>query len=378
VDDVRRQPTDFLRARLTALFLLSLGAVSGSILAWWPQRATSPLLLLWPPLVIGAAAFGGAAIYERLAAIDRQLRERVRAVAGVAYGTALLLISLALLLGHRKESENGVALLEGLQVAFLLLAGFGRGYLGTLINGLVLTASSMLAGGAGAALSAALLGGLVPIFLAADHASRKLTEYPVESLPRAGPILARGALEGLAISAALAVSFLLVPPAPYAPLRPSTGDVTIPPERIAGLLGNVIFVAVASAIAFYVALRWGGGSSSGEAEPTALLRVPARRRSQPLPGAAAGDAAPVGKPWSLRVVKLYVRTTEQLARLGRRRRRFQTPREFAATLAPAGAAGELADLFSRARYGLEDLTETDFERASKVSREILDHQRGRS
>ena len=77
-------------------------------------------------------------------------------------------------------------------------------------------------------------------------------------------------------------------------------------------------------------------------------------------------------------MKLYVRTTEQLARWGRRRRSFQTPREYAGTLAPAGAALELTELFSRARYGREDLSESDYERASQVSREILDHHRRRS
>ena len=92
---MRRQPSDFLRARLLALFLLSLAAVYGSILAWKPDRATSLLSLTWPPLVLGAAALGGAAIYERLAGMaERHLRERVRSVVGIVYGAALFLVSL--------------------------------------------------------------------------------------------------------------------------------------------------------------------------------------------------------------------------------------------------------------------------------------------
>jgi hypothetical protein len=293
VDAMRRQPTDFLRARLTALFLLSLGAVSGSILAWWPQRATSPLSMLWPPLVIGAAAFGGAALYERLAAIDRVLRERVRAVAGVAYGTALLLMSLAMLLGHRKESEKCVAVLQALQVAFLLLAGFGRGYLGTLINALVLTAASMLAGGAGAALSATLLGGLLAFFLAADHASRKLTEYPVESL-RGRDRSSRGCGPGAADFGSAGGLVPGGPPAPYAPLRPSTGGVTIPPERIAGLLRQRALrrggvgdrVLRGAALGRRVSERRGGAdwSSCGSRRGVARSRCRARRRrTRPRP-----------------------------------------------------------------------------------------------
>jgi hypothetical protein len=376
---MRREPTRLLRARLVALFLLSLGAVYGSILAWTPDRAGSLTLLLWPPLLLGAGALGGAAIHERLSAlVDRHVRDRVRSVAAVVYGAILLLLALGLLVGHRAAGERGLVILQGLQVVFLLLAGFGRGYLGTLVNAFALTASSILAGGAGAGLSATLLGGLVAFFLVADHAARKLTEYPVEQLPRAGPILAQGALQALAISAGLAGWFALVPPAPYARLARAASTVTIPPDRLAALLGNLLFIAAVSAVAFYLALRLGGGSSDSETTPEPVAHVPARRGSRPVAGASFVEDAPAEKLWSLRIVKLYVRTTEQLARWGRRRRSFQTAREYAGSLAPAGAAGELTELFSRARYGREALSEADYERASRASREILDHHRRRS
>jgi hypothetical protein len=375
---MRRQPTDFLRARVVALYLLSLGAVYASILAWKPDRAASPLFLVWPPLLLGAGALGGAAIHERLAGlVDRHVRQRVRAAAGVVYGAILVFLGLGLLVGHRAAGERGLVVLQGLQVLFLLLAGFGRGHLGTLVNAFALTAASILAGGPGAALSATLLGGLVPFFLVADHAARKLTEYPVESLPPAGPILARGALQALAVSAVLAGWFAVFPAAPYARLARAAA-VAIPPEKLAGLIGNLLFVAVMSSIAFYLVLRLGGRSAESDAEAEPVALVPARRRSQPVSEATSVEEAPAAKPWSLRIVKLYVRTTEQLARWGRRRRSFQTPREYAGTLAPAGAALELTELFSRARYGREDLSESDYERASQVSREILDHHRRRS
>jgi len=154
--------------------------------------------------------------------------------------------------------------------------------------------------------------------------------------------------------------------------------VTIPPDKLAGLLGNMLFLALSSAIAFYLALRLGGGSTEFKEEVKLVAHVPARRRSRAVSDAALVERTPSEKPWSVRVVKLYCRTTEQLARLGRRRRSFQTPREFAGTLAPAGAALELTELFSRARYGREELSEADYERASRASREILDHHRGRS
>ncbi len=375
---MRRQPNDLLRARLLALFLLSLGAVYGSILAWKPERATSLVFLVCPPLLLGAAALGGASIHERLAGlVDPQLRGRVRSAAGIGYGALLLLLGLGLLVGHRAAGERGLVILQGLQAVFLLLAGFGRGYLGTLVNAFALTAASILAGGTGAAVSATLLGGLLAFFLVADHAARTLTDYPVESLPPAGPILARGVLQALAIAAALSGWFALFPAAPYARLaRQAAG--TIPPEKLAGLLGNLLVVAASSAIAFYLALRLGGGSADSSEEVTLVAHVPARRRSQPVRDGSFVEGTPSEKPWCVRIVKLYCRTTQQLARWGLRRRSFQTPREYAATLAPAGAALELTELFSRARYGREELSESDYERASQASREILDHHRGRS
>ncbi|HVE38829.1 MAG TPA: DUF4129 domain-containing protein [Planctomycetota bacterium] len=375
---MRRQPNDLLRARLLALFLLSLGAVYGSILAWKSERATSLLFLLWPPLLLGAAALGGASIHERLAGlVDAHVRGRVRSAAGIVYGAILLLLGLGLLVGHRAAGERGLVILQGLQAVFLLLAGFGRGYLGTLVNAFALTVASILAGGTGAAVSATLLGGLLAFFLVVDHAARKLTEYPVESLPPAGPILARGALQALAIFAVLAGWFVVFPAAPYARLA-RAASVTIPPDKLAGLLGNLLFLAVGSAIAFYLALRLGGGSAESSEDVKLVAHVPARRRSQPVTDGSFVERTPTEKPWSVRIVKLYCRTTEQLARWGRRRRSFQTPREYAGTLAPAGAALELTELFSRARYGREELSESDFERASQASREILDHHRRRS
>jgi len=376
---MRRQPTDFLRARLMALYLLSLGAVSSSVLAWRPERASSLLSLAGAPLLLGAAALGGAAIYERLAGLtDRHVRARLRSVGGLVYGAALFLISLGLLVGHREATQGGVSILQGFQVAFLLLAGFGRGYLGALVNALVLTLASALAGGAAAALALTLQGGLLAFFLAADHAARQLTEHPVEVLPAARPLLARGALQALAVAAGLAIWFSFFPAAPYQRLQQAGAIPPLSPDRLASLLGNLLFVAVLSAVAFYLVLRLGGGSRGGDAEQPLVAFVPARRRSQAAAGTGFVEESPSRKPWSLRIVKLYVRTAEQLEKWGRRRRSFQTPREFSASLLPAGSAAELTDLFSRARYGPEELTESDYERASRASREILDHHRGRS
>jgi Domain of unknown function (DUF4129) len=139
-----------------------------------------------------------------------------------------------------------------------------------------------------------------------------------------------------------------------------------------------MLVAIVSTVAFYILLRFGGGGRGIAAEAPVVDIVAARRKAaQPESARYLEPAIPINQ-WRSRIVALYLETSEQLAKWGRRRRPFQTPREFARNLAPADAAAELADLFGRARYGPADLTEADFERASRVSRELLDRHRRRS
>jgi hypothetical protein len=375
---MKREPVVFVRARLVALYAVSLAAVYGSLASWRPDLLSEPFSLAWPPFVLAAAAMGGAAIFDRLAGLaDRHVRARIRSVAGIAYGGALFLITLGLIAGNRSAAEGGVSLLRAFQPAFLLLAGFGRGHLGALINAFVLTATSVMAGGAGAAISVTLHGGLVAFFLAADHASRQLTEYPVDVIPKAGPLLARGGIRAAAVAAGLAVWFALFPARPYTLLLAAGAVPNVPADRLAGLLGNLLFIAVISSIAVYLALRWSGGRRGDDAEAPVVAIVEARRRAEKAAGPGYQEAAPSLKEWRARIVKLYVRTTQQLARWGRRRRSFQTALEFSRTLAPAVPAAELTELFTRARYGAEEMTQADFDQATRASREILDHHRKR-
>jgi hypothetical protein len=375
---MRRSPEAFLRARLLALYLLSLAAVSGSILAWHPHQARSPLFLLWPPLGLGAAALAGETLHDRLSSLlDRHARTRIRSVSGLAYGAVLLVVSLGLLSGVSGAATEGCSLLRGLQVVFLLLAGFGRGHLGTLINAFALTSTSVLAGGPGAAVSAALHGSLLVFFLTADHAARSLTEFPVDRMPAAGPLLFRGIAPAALLLALLSAFFALLPPAPYAPLQKAGAIATIPAGQLLGLLTNLGIVAILSTVAIYAVLRFGGGGKGGPAEEPPVEFAAARRETEKAGGARYIEPPVERKEWRARIVALYVKTAEQLAKWGRRRRPYQTAGEFARSLAPAGSAADLSELFGRARYGGEPMSEADFERASRLCGEILDHHRRR-
>jgi len=373
---VRQSPEAFLRARLAALYLLSLAAVSGSILAWHPERAGSPVSILWPPLGLAAAALAGTLLQERFSGLlDRYARARLRAVAGLMYGCVLLLVGLGLLAGARDAAETGCGILRAFQPVFLILAGFGRGHLGTLINGFALTSTSLLAGGPIAAASTALHGAVAVFFFAADHAARTLSEFPVDEIPPAGPILRRGAVPALLILAALAVFFWKLPAAPYAPLLRSGAAPNFPADKLAGLLANLLGVAIVSTVGFFLLLRYGGGSRGLSAAEPVVVRVPVRRREGGPEGSRFVEPPVSPREWRARIVSLYLRTTEQLAKWGRRRRAFQTPREFSRSLAPAGPAADLAELFDRARYGDLEMSQADFDRATQASREVIDHHR---
>lgn len=375
---MKPSPVTLLQARLASLYLLSWAAVSGSLIAWQGAKALHPWPLLWPPVALAAAALGGASLQDRLAVlVDKHTRARTRSVIGVVYGAVLLVVSLGLLSGSRDAAQAGGALLRGLQPLFLLLAGFGRGHLGTLVNAFALTSTSMLAGGPGAALSATLHAGILVFFLAADRGARLLTEFPVEELPSQGRMLVKGAMPAAAVALLLGVFFWAVPPAPYAPIAQAGAIASLPADKLVGLLSNLILVAVLSTLAFWLLLRFGSGGRSAGPDAPLVEVVTARRKEGRTEGASFREPPVPANQWRARIVALYVRTAAQLAKGGRRRAPSQTPKEFARLLAPAGASAELAELFGRARYGREEPTEADFDRAARVSRELLDRPRER-
>ncbi len=108
-----------------------------------------------------------------------------------------------------------------------------------------------------------------------------------------------------------------------------------------------------------------------------IERVAARRRMEKKAAPAGGGAGPEVATGGVRVriVKLYVRTLEQLARLGVRRRPDQTPLEVSARMAPEEAARELTGVFMQARYGPGEPSEADFDRASRSGAAVVDHFR---
>ncbi len=371
----RALPAIYLQARLVGLFLLSLGAVYGAYLGWDPRRLAHPATLAWPPLVIGLAVVAGAALHDRLSALaDRVGRGRLRTVGAIAHGGVLFLVLLGILAGEPSAVATGIVLLMLCQPAFLLLAGLGRGHVGTLLNALAMTLVAALGGGERATVAVVSHAAFLVFFLVADHAARKLADYPVETVPPAPVLLAQGLVPAAVVAGLLGAFFALVPPEPYTPLKRTASSQPLPAADLARLLLEVGVIFAVAGIAFYLVLRFATGRGR-EGEERLEEKVLARGRSEPGARRAAA-AEPEGQAgWRARIVRLYLRMARELARLGVRRRPDQTPREYARKLAPEAAAGELTDLFMRARYGSLDLSEPDFKSAQSASQSILAHFR---
>lgn len=373
---MRRLPLAFLRARLVAVFLISLAAVESSLLAWAPSRLSDPLLLVGQPLALALAAVFGALVFERLAGLlERAGRDRIRFVIGACYGTLLLLIGMGWISGSRDSIEAGGSIFRLLQLVALLTAGLGRGYLGCLVNAFILTVYAALAGGPAATAALALHGGLVLFFLVADFAARRFSEYPVQEIPRAWPLLREGTVWALVTGLGLLGFCHWVPPLPYEPLARSGAVPALPPSQVLDLLLHVLGACFIGAAAFWVALRWGLGSSR-DAVSEDVERVASRSRAEP-PRTPLSPLPPEGDSgWRGRIVRYYLDLLVRLARRGLRRPPSLTPREFALHLEPRASSEQLADLFGRARWGAEEPVEQDFEAARTAGEALLNPPRG--
>jgi hypothetical protein len=376
---MRRLPLPFLRLRLLTLFLISLAAVEGSLLAWSPARLSDPFVLAGFPLALAAAAVIGTLLQDPLAAAaERSGRGRLAFVIGGTYAVLVLLILLGLLSGSRDAVEPGGQLFRLLQPVALLAAGLGRGHLGVLVNALVLTSYSILAGGAGAALAVTALGGLLPAFLVVDFAARRLSEYPVDAFPPPWPVLREGmAWAGLAFLALLAwvVRF---PLQPHVPLVRSGALPKVDPSQVSDLLLQLGGAFALGLLGFWAASRLGLGRG-GAAGVEDVERVEARSLAEPVeegPALAPSEAEPGRRG---RIIRVYLDLQAQLARWGWRRPPGCTPRAFAGRIEPREPADRLAELFARARWASPgDLPEGDVEAACRAGEAILDHHRRRN
>ena len=361
----------FLRARLGALYGLSLAAVYAALAAWRPSWIDGPLRAAFPAVLLGLAALAGQAAQDRLSLLaERVGRGRFRAVGAMVHGAVMAAGVLGLFFTQGTVTGGAVRMLVLFQPLFLLLAGLGRGHQGTLLNATALTAFASLAGGPLAAVAVVLGATGLLLFLSADHYARLLLEYPVAEPPGAGLLWREAIPSAAALGAALSLFFVLVPPRPFAAFVSSMPGAAAAPEALMRLLLQLLGVCLFAGIGFYLLMRWGGGVGEAAGEPD-FEKAQARRRPEPSPAAAPAAPEPPLEGWRARIVRVYVKALEQLARAGLRRRPSQTPAEFARRLEPEPEASLLTALFSRARYGAEELSEAEFQDAERAAQSIL-------
>ena len=369
-------PATYLQVRLVGLFLLSVGAIYGAYLGWDPARLARAGTLAWPPIAIGAAVVAGAVLHDRLSALaDRTGRGRLQLVGGVGHGGVLLLALLGILAGEPSAVASGIALMMIVQPAFLLLAGLGRGHVGTLLNALALTMVAALGGGARATAAVTAHAGFLVFFLVADHAARKLADYPVDRMPPPRAILGGALAPVIVVTGILGALFALHPPEPFAPLRKQGAPPPLAPGELAELLLTLGGIVAVTGFAFYLLVRFGTGRTREGGEAPAE-KVRARGRSEPGARPPAPAEPEAGAGWRGKIVRLYVRMVAELAKLGVKRRPDQTPLEYARKLGPEGPARELTELFMRARYGAGESAEAEFKAAQAASQAILGKFRG--
>ena len=360
----------FLRARLAALYLLSLAAVYAGLLAWQPGWIEGPARAALPPVALAAAALAGQAAHERLALLGERVgRGRFRALGGAVHAAVALVAFLGLFARHPDATRSALRGLVLLQPLFLLLAGLGRGHQGTLLNAVLLTVFASLAGGAVAAAAVTACAVLLPLFLAADHHARLLLDYPVREAPGPARTLGDVLPPVLAVGLLLGGFFFWRPPRPFEAFVDVLPAARLEPGVLLRLLLELLGVAILAGVGFWLLLRWSGGGGGGAAEPEGRA-VEARRRPEPARSEGGTPPEPPLGGVRERIVRVYVRALERLARRGRRRKPSQTPAEFARGLEPAEAAGTLTELFTRARYGFEELGEADLRAAERAAESL--------
>ncbi len=361
----------FLRARLGALYGLSLAACYTALGAWRPSWIDRPWRAAVPALALGLAAVAGQALQDRLTQLaERVGRSRFRAAGATAHGLVMMLGLLGLLLKLPTSASGAVRALLLFQPFFLLLAGLGRGQQGTLINAVALTAFASLAGGPLAAVAVVLCAMGVLIFLSADHYARLLIEYSGADAPVPRLLWREAVAPAAALGAALSIFFWLAPPRPLAVVVQAMPGATASPDVVLKLLLHLLGISIVAGLLFFLLLRWSGrtGESEGDAD---FEKAAARRRPEPPSPALPLPPEPPLEGWRSRVVRVYVKALEQLARWGLRRRPSQTPAEFARQLEPEGDAAALTALFTRARYGAEELSEAEFQEAERAAQSVL-------
>ncbi len=371
-----RRATGLAMARALTMYLLSVHCVANALLATDPR--VPPLLPVIAIALLAAVVLGEALAPALAQLVDRVSRARLQITAWVPYG-ALLAISMMRLMNGDADAMAGLAaMFAALQGLFLLLAGFGRGYIGAIQNALVLTVFASLPGGRVASVGVTGFAGLLGLFLVFDHFARKLAAYPTREGPSVGTAFAQAAVVVLPVVGALALTFAILPPTGYEPLVRSARATQLTQEQVSAAYRDLAILAGAAGVVSWIVV-WALLRGRGEADASPAIEVvTARRRGEEAMGEGAGRREPEYSGVRGRIVRTYLRFLERAAKLGLLRRPDMTPREFSVRVRrPEEPLAVLTDAFMRARWGPDEPAEEDARAAEGAAEAVVGELRGR-
>jgi hypothetical protein len=333
------------RARLLALYLVSLVAAASADLAWQPP---SLLRLVGLAAGLGLALSLGTLLADALSAVGSagvRLRARLLALVLVplpsllAVAVAWTAPSLAPLAASALVLVQAALLLVGESLGLTLLALWGA---------LFLSLVAAARGGLPGAVAFASLLVLAGVCFALDHAISRLAIRP--GVPGPTPVrVVADALRLLAVPALLLVLSLWLAPS-WSPATSAGAGVRLPeaPE-VRRAYQWLVLAALAGMGALTLVLRWLRGRE-GEAPPLAELaetQVVAEELLDPPSLDDARYSAPRG-----RVIRAYLRFLARAREAGLRLDRCLTPREIERRVVrPEQPLDQLTALFMDARYG---------------------------
>jgi hypothetical protein len=359
-----------LAARDVTLYLLSLLAVAGAQIAWLPMGAGA---LFSQALLLAFASFFGKLLAEVVSgAWTSASRRRNRLIFLAGYGV-LACIALAVALGGGEivaRETQAFGLLHSFLLLLAPLVGLDEA---VFANALLLVVLTALRGGTPAAVSSTGFAGLAGFFLAFDHASRRLQEWPRARGRLLGPVALDAARLLLPVVGGLGLFFSVAPPRPYA--RASAGH-----EREAPQVSG-------EAYRWLALLALGGGglifglgrllrSWGGDEAPLLELVDSHQVLEEPLHPPPPEEGV-YGTPQA-RVIRAYVRFLARAREAGLKLPGHQTPREIEGRVRePRQPLALLTGLFMDARYGSSQPTAEEVRDAERAAHALVVSLRGR-
>ncbi len=275
----------------------------------------------------------------------------------IAYAVFLLLLLVVAVDRGVAALDGWVAILVAVQCLGVFRAALGRGASWAHVNGLALVTVPTLAGGTVAAVATTGYAAIVAVWLVFEHHGRlgaSLRQTTLAAIPPTG-----------ATVAALAIAFWWMPPEPYVPTSRSGPGAGLDARPVWIQLHILSWLVLGGLLLAALRLGWERRTRTAE---EAVAADTGDRTEWPLPTVGAAEAVSL-PPRNTRVVRLYLDCLRKLRRRGVHCPPHWTPRELAGRL--PRSAHPLTEIFLKARFGPEEVTEEDCDAAARSARDTL-------